>query len=108
MTTARRRLDSHPTGAQIRAARGLLNMSVLDLSERTGLAVNTIKRAESTNDFAPINRANAMLMLTTLEAAGVRFIPADGEFGAGARLNNPATEPLARRRAQPGTKSPKD
>lgn len=83
-------------------------MSVLDLSERTGLAVNTIKRAESTNDFAPINRANAKLLLTTLEAAGVHFIPADCEFGAGVRLINPDQAPLARRRAQPGADSPKD
>lgn len=108
MTTARRRLDRHPTGAQIRAARGLLNMSVLDLSERTGLAVNTIKRAESTNDFAPINRANANLLLTTLEAAGVHFIPTDGDLGAGVRLMNPDQAPLARRRTQSGAESPKD
>lgn len=83
-------------------------MSVLDLSERTGLAVNTIKRAESTNDFAPINRANANLLLTTLEGAGVHFIPADGELGAGARLSNPDQAPLARRRTQPSAEPSKD
>lgn len=83
-------------------------MSVLDLSERTGLAVNTIKRAESTNGFAPITRANANLLLTTLEAAGVHFIPADGEFGSGARLLNPDQTPLARRRTQPVAESPKE
>ncbi|MGO4409459.1 MULTISPECIES: XRE family transcriptional regulator [unclassified Brevundimonas] len=74
-------------------------MSLLDLSERTGLALNTIKRAESTNDFAPINRANAKLLLTTLEAAGVVFIPADAVLGAGARLASVDQAPLARRRA---------
>ncbi len=85
------------TGAQLRAARGLLNMSVSDLAERTGLALNTVRKAESTNAAAPVTAANARLLVTILEAAGVVFIPA-GALGAGVQLRSPDQEPLRRRR----------
>ncbi len=98
MKPPRRKPSDHPTGAQLRAARGLLNMSVLELSERTGLAVNTIKRAESLNSSAPINAANAKLMVSTLSGAGVVFLsPSDG-LGAGVRLIDDAQPPLSRKR----------
>ena len=92
------RLGVSVTGAQLRAARGLLNMSVSDLSERTGLAINTIRRAEATNGIAPITAANAQLLVTTLEGAGVVFLPAD-TLGAGVRLRELDQEPLRRRRS---------
>lgn len=85
------------TGAQLRAARGLLNMSVSDLSERCGLAVNTIRKAEKTNGPAEVTTASARLLVTTLQGAGVIFIAAD-EHGAGVRLESPDQEPLRRRR----------
>jgi len=88
------------TGAQLRAARGLLNMSVSDLSERTGLAINTIRKAEKTNGPAEVTTANARLLVTTLESAGVLFIAAD-QHGAGVRLESPDQEPLRRRRDKP-------
>jgi transcriptional regulator with XRE-family HTH domain len=89
--------DVDVTGAQLRAARGLLNMSVSDLAERTGLALNTVRKAESTNAAAPVTAANAKLLTSTLEAAGVMFIPA-GTHGAGVQLRSPDQEPLKRRR----------
>lgn len=90
--------DVAVTGAQLRAARGLLNMSVSDLAERTGLALNTVRKAESTNAAAPVTAANARLLASTLEAAGVVFIPA-GTLGAGVQLRSPDhQEPLKRRR----------
>ena len=79
------------TGSQLRAARGLLNLSVSELAERTGLAVNTIRRAEGTNGSAPITAANMKLLLATFDAAGVLFIPSDS-LGPGVRLKT--TEPL--------------
>lgn len=85
------------TGAQLRGGRGLLNMSVIDLAERTGLALNTIRKAEATNEDVPINAANARLIIATLEAAGVIFLPAD-EFGVGVRLRSCDQMPLQRRR----------
>ena len=98
MKRLREHAESHPTGAQLRAARGLLNLSVLELSEWTGLAVNTIKRAEASNAPAPINTANARHLVATLEEAGVRFIPAEGDLGAGVRLASPNQPALTRRR----------
>jgi transcriptional regulator with XRE-family HTH domain len=76
------------TGAQLRAARALLNVSVAELAETTGLAVNTIRRAEGTNGEAPITAANMKLLLTVLEQAGVLFIPAE-TLGPGVRLASP-------------------
>ena len=85
------------TGAQLRAARGLLNISVSDLSERSGLAVNTIRKAEKTNGPAEVTTASARLLVTTLQSLGVLFIAAD-QHGAGVRLASPDQEPLRRRR----------
>lgn len=75
-------------------------MSVLDLAERTGLAPNTIKRAEGGNGPAPINAANAKLMVSTLQSAGVIFLPAIGDAGSGVRLASPDQPLLARRRGR--------
>lgn len=72
-------------------------MSVIDLAERTGLALNTIRKAEATNDDVPINAANARLIVATLETAGVIFLPAE-EFGVGVRLRKRDQMPLERRR----------
>ncbi|QCQ97360.1 XRE family transcriptional regulator [Brevundimonas sp. SGAir0440] len=100
MNAPRTKPADHPTGAQLRAARGLVNMSVLDLAERTGLAPNTIKRAEGNNGLAPVNAANAKLMVSTLRSAGVIFLPASGDTGSGVRLASPEQPPLARRRTE--------
>lgn len=91
------------TGSQLRAARGLLNLSVSELAERTGLALNTIKRAESTNGPAPITMANVKLLISTLEAAGVLFIEAD-ELGPGVRLKTPEVRPFQARRRLPASR----
>lgn len=109
MPTPRKKPDDHLTGAQLRAALGLLNMSVLQLAERTGLAPATIKRALSPNGPAPINVANAKLLTATLTAAGVTFIPAEGGVGSGARLTDASAEPFTRRRRHggPGGDQPK-
>lgn len=100
MSMPRTKPADHPTGAQLRAARGLVNMSVLDLAERTGLAPNTIKRAEGDNGPAPVNTANAKLMVATLQAAGAIFLPAEGGMGAGVRLATPSQPALTRRRTR--------
>lgn len=100
MSMPRTKPADHPTGAQLRAARGLVNMSVLDLAERTGLAPNTIKRAEGDNGPAPVNTANAKLMVATLQAAGAIFLPAEGDMGAGVRLATPSQPALTRRRTR--------
>lgn len=85
------------TPAQLRAARGLLNWSVSQLAEATGLAMNTVRKAENARDFRSVYKPNAELLRKTLEDAGVLFIDAD-ERGAGARLREPI-EPTGSRRA---------
>lgn len=80
-------------GAQIRAARGLLNMSVAELADRTGLAINTIRRAESENGAVKITNANRATIEATFDNLGVIFISPD-ELGPGVRLRD--AEPLPR------------
>jgi hypothetical protein len=70
---------------------------VSELAEQTGLAINTIRRAESTNGPSPITVANMNLLVTALEAAGVLFIAPD-ELGPGVRLKASKAQPIKRRR----------
>ena len=70
------------TSAQIRAARGLLNWTVRDLAEKSGVHRNTITRAET--DATGPGHATAAIR-AALEAAGVIFVPSNGE-GPGVRL----------------------
>lgn len=102
---ARLQGEVHPTGAQIRAARGLLNLSVARLAEETALAPNTIKRAESTEGPAPLKNASLKLLVTTLSSMGVRFVEADGECGVGVRLEllAPVGSEQRRRRRRSGS-----
>lgn len=89
------------TGAQLRAARGLLNLSITGVSELTGLAINTIRRAEATNEVAPITAANIKLLVDTFQKAGVLFIAAD-ELGVGVRFASAAAIPVQPRRRDSG------
>lgn len=86
------------TPAQFRAARGLLNWSVSELQARTGLAMNTIRKAEDARQYQSVNTPNAQLLRSTLEAEGVLFIDAD-EHGVGVRLRSPGQEPAGTRRS---------
>ncbi|AZO65822.1 MULTISPECIES: helix-turn-helix domain-containing protein [unclassified Mesorhizobium] len=70
------------TSAQVRAARGLLNWTVRDLAERSGVHRNTVTRIE-TEATPPGHSISAVQ--AALEAAGVEFIPENGG-GAGVRL----------------------
>lgn len=63
------------TSAQLRAARGLLNWTVRDLSAAAGVHRNTVTRIET----GETTSGNAIVAIKkTLEAAGVVFLP-DGE-----------------------------
>jgi len=70
------------TSAQIRAARGLLNWTVRDLAERSGVHRNTVTRVE-TEATGPGHSIAAIQ--ASLETAGVEFIPENGG-GVGVRL----------------------
>lgn len=70
-------------GAQIRAARAILNLSAQDLAEITKLSRGTIQRAEL--ETAQVTESNINRIVETLEKLGVIFLPANGE-GPGVRL----------------------
>ena len=76
-----------------------MNISVAELAETTGLAVNTIRRAEGTNGEAPITAANMNLLLTVFDRAGVLFIAAD-DAGPGVRLAKPEPSEMRRRKRE--------
>jgi transcriptional regulator with XRE-family HTH domain len=73
------------TSAQIRAARALIRWSALELAERSGVGVTTIRRAELTASETKLTRVNDQAIRRTLEEAGIEFIDAEGG-GPGVRL----------------------
>jgi transcriptional regulator with XRE-family HTH domain len=75
------------TSAQIRAARALIRWSALELAERSGVGVTTIRRAELTASETKLTRVNDQAIRRVLEAAGVEFIDA-GSGGPGVRLRD--------------------
>jgi transcriptional regulator with XRE-family HTH domain len=69
---------------QIKAARGLLNLSQRELAKIAAVHVATIRRVEAA---AEIRGAAETLwkIQTALETAGIEFIPADEMKGSGVR-----------------------
>ena len=73
---------SGPTGAQIRAARGILNWSVRDLADRTGLSAGVVRRLEAGNGVNKNAPEALALVKDALSAGGVEFfVLPDGEAG---------------------------
>ncbi|MDA9432760.1 hypothetical protein XH88_13415 [Bradyrhizobium sp. CCBAU 51627] len=73
---------SRLTGAQLRAARGMLNWSVKQLAARTGLSTAVVRRLEEQNGVLRMPEATIKQLHETLSAAGVEFIfPAVGQPG---------------------------
>jgi transcriptional regulator with XRE-family HTH domain len=71
------------TSAQIRAARGILNWSVRELSERAGVHRNTITNFETGKSGGDPNVRGKLV--AALKAAGVDFIE-ENSRGPGVRL----------------------
>lgn len=71
------------TSAQVRAARGLVNWSVRELAERSGIHRNTITNFETGKSAGDPGTLAAIR--AALEAAGVVFIAENGG-GPGVRL----------------------
>lgn len=70
------------TGAQIRAARGIVNWSVRELSEAARVSSSTIRRLEEWNDAAATPEPSLVSIRAALEAAGVEFLfPPTGKPG---------------------------
>ena len=75
------------SSAQIRAARGLLRWSAVDLAREASLGVNTIRRAEVADLGTSLTVANELAIRRAFEAAGVEFTNGDQP---GVRLTNVA------------------
>jgi len=74
---------------QVKAARALLGWSHADLASKSGVSQSTIASFESSDGRA--DRTDKIV--GTLEAAGIEFIPEDGD-GAGVRLKKAKPEPI--------------
>ena len=73
--------------AQIKAARALLGLGQLELSELAGVGTTTVKRIELSAEITGSARTLWKIQ-TALENAGVEFIPADETKGPGVRLKD--------------------
>lgn len=73
------------TGRQIAAARALIGMAQGDLAEAARISVPTLRRMEASEGPAVGMANNVDAVRRALEAAGVEFIPENGQ-GAGVRL----------------------
>ena len=73
---------SRLTGAQLRAARGILNWSVKQLAARTGISSAIIRRLEEYNDAPPVPDGTMEILHRAFSDAGVEFLfPAGGKPG---------------------------
>ena len=66
------------TSAQLRAARGLLNLTVRDLAEAADVHRNTVTRLETMAPTESLPGNAVALIVAALEAAGVEFINGTG------------------------------
>ena len=71
--------------AQIRAARALLDISQLRLSEMSGVSDSTIKRLEAASHIRGAAES-IWKVQRVLEEAGIEFLAAEGSSGPGVRL----------------------
>ena len=78
------------TGAQLRAARGLLDLTAEALAAESRVSLRTIRRAEKMSGPVQITAANAHAIASVLETLGVQFISANGG-GPGVRLKGDAS-----------------
>jgi PAS domain-containing protein len=70
------------TGAQIRAARGILNWSVRSLADRAGLSPGVVRRIEEQDGITKNADDAVMLIKDALSAGGVEFfVLPEGEAG---------------------------
>ncbi len=73
-----------PCPAQIRAARAMLDWSLVDLAKAAGVSVSAVSRAEG-RDPEQVAEGTWGAIGVAMETAGVHFLEDDGD-GAGVRL----------------------
>ena len=72
------------SGAQIRAARGLLGWSQEGLSKAAGISKRAVVRLET--GATDSRRSTIVAVETALERAGIEFLAAEGDKGPGVRF----------------------
>jgi PAS domain S-box-containing protein len=71
------------TGAQLRAARGMLNWSVKQLAARTGISSAIIRRLEEYDEALPMTNETMEILRRTFSDGGIEFLfPLVGKPGA--------------------------
>ncbi len=73
-----------PSPDQIRAARGMLDWSIVDLAKAAHVSISTVQRLEGTRQIITSDRSLALVQ-DALETEGVRFLAKD-EDGYGIRV----------------------
>jgi transcriptional regulator with XRE-family HTH domain len=67
---------------QIRAARGMLDMSQLELSNQTGISINTISKIEKSQESMEKSGMETINKIKkALESRGIKFLPLKEEDG---------------------------
>jgi len=66
------------TSAQIRAARGFLDWSVRELSQRSGVSESAISRAERCDGTPGLQAPNLEAVRTAFEIHGIEFLDQTG------------------------------
>ncbi|MCF4128417.1 PAS domain-containing protein [Methylobacterium sp. SyP6R] len=81
---ARRGLEQAVQGAHLRAARGLLDWSMADLAEASGLSLSTIRRLEDGSEGPAARSRHAAV--EALRRAGIGFLLVEGDTIAVAKV----------------------
>lgn len=84
------------SSVQIRAARGLLNISAAELAEKADVTWKTIQRFESANMVPPSRAGTLERVKEALESAGIEFI-GDPVKSPGVRLRRQADDETSNR-----------
>ena len=74
------------SAAQVRAARGMLDWSMMVLAKAAQVSVSTVKRFED-GAVDGVKSTTADLIQSAFEAEGIRFLPDDGN-GPGLRYRS--------------------
>jgi transcriptional regulator with XRE-family HTH domain len=75
---------------EIRAARGLLGWTQVELAEAACVGIATVRRLEAAGAEIRGSVETVWKIQSALEAAGIEFISAEGGKGPGVRLKAPA------------------
>jgi transcriptional regulator with XRE-family HTH domain len=74
------------TAAQIRAARQLIGWHAIDLAEKSGVGVATIRRAELCDGVTDMKPENAEKIVKAFARHGLIFYGTRGDWGPGVRM----------------------